>query len=212
MLKKGLILLTFLFSLLGVIFLIERALVDADPFGALIVTSFFYTTQSNVLVFIVVSLYVLKLRDSRLFEILAFIAAVDISITGIVYNLFLTSYVTEMDFMQRLLHIYVPILYVAFYVIIINTKLRFSNLLLVLIHPLLFLMSVYLLVLPHFTGLFRQIYWGLERPEYIYPFLDPNNYDRGSTDVFLFGTFVITPLFIVLGIIFIRVKGKLSRA
>jgi hypothetical protein len=211
MLKKGLICLTFLFSLLSVILLIARVLRNDDPGRALIATSFYYTTQSNVLVFIVVFLYVLGFRKSRWFHFPAFIAAVDISITGIVFNILLTSYVPEMNFMQHLLHTIVPVLYVTFYLLIIYTKLTFSNVFIIMVHPILFLLSVYLLASTLFKDLLRQIYTEFDRPEYIYPFLDPSNYERGVVGVLLFASLVLTPSFIVLGLIFIRLKGILPK-
>lgn len=209
MLKKGLIWLTFLFSLLSVILLIARVLRNDDPGRALIATSFYYTTQSNVLVFIVVLLYVLGFRKTRWFHFPAFIAAVDISITGIIFNLLLTSYVPEMNFMQHLLHTIVPVLYVTFYLLIINTKLTFSNVFIVLLHPILFLLSVYLLASTLFKDLLRRIYVEYARPEYIYPFLDPSNYERGVVGVLLFASLVLAPSFILLGLIFIRLKKML---
>jgi len=196
MLKKGLVLLTFLFSLLGMILLMARALRNEVPAHALIATSFYYTTQSNVIVFIVLSLYVLGFRKARSFHILAYIAAVDISVTGIIFNVLLTSYVPEMNFMQYLLHLIIPILFVTFYVLIINTKLTFFNIFVIFVHPILFLMSTY----PDF-----------DRPEYIYPFLDPINYEQGVVGVLRFGSLVLVPLFIVLGIIFFYVKSRFPK-
>jgi hypothetical protein len=208
MLKKGLVLLTFLFSLLGMILLMARALRNDDPAHALIATSFYYTTQSNVIVFIVLSLYVLGFRKARSFHILAYIAAVDISVTGIIFNVLLTSYVPEMNFMQYLLHLIIPILFVTFYVLIINTKLTFFNIFVIFVHPILFLMSVYLLASTYFKDLLRLTYPDFDRPEYIYPFLDPINYEQGVVGVLRFGSLVLVPLFIVLGIIFFYVKIK----
>ncbi|MBU1094064.1 MAG: hypothetical protein KKH01_06355 [Firmicutes bacterium] len=200
----------FLVTALGVGFLIGRVLVYESPFDRLIVTSLYFTTQSNLLVFIVMSLFLLKKGDKHWFKVLALIGLIDITITGFVFHLFLASYLSNINFMQHLLHTITPLFYISFYFIILNHIFSLKDFWIGLLHPLIFLVSVYTWIHPLFGNLLSSVLTDFQGASYIYPFLDPSTYSNGFTGLLIFNLGLLMPVIILMTIGLIYLKSRIE--
>jgi hypothetical protein len=200
----------FLVSLLAMLFLIIRIFQNPKPLDALIVIPLFYTTQSNVLVFLVIISYLLKQSSKKHFQILALIASVDILLTGLVFHIFLAPYMEVITFMQRLLHTWTPIAYLMFYFIVIQYQTKLSRFWYAIIHPLIFFISVYLWIEPFLGALIENTVLEFEGSGYLYPFLNPRNFEMGFTGVLLFNMMLILPIILLLSFGVLYTKKQLS--
>jgi hypothetical protein len=197
---------TLCISTLAILFLLIRIFDNPNPLNSFIVTSLFYTTQSNIFVFIVMVLYLLKLSSKKWFHVLALIAIVDILLTGIVFHILLVPYMEAISFMQQLLHTWTPIAYLMFYFIVVHDHLKLSHFWYAIVHPIIFFISVYLWIEPLFGELIEITVLDFEGSRFLYPFLNPANFEIGFIGVFLFSFVIILPLILLLsfGILFIK--------
>lgn len=202
----------FLIATTGIGLLIGRIFIDDQVLSRFLVTIFYFTTQSNFLVFIIMLLFVFRRSNFSWFKALSFIGLIDITITGLVFHIFLTSYIANINFMQQLLHTITPLLYIAFYFIVLTDQLKLKDFWIALIHPLVFVVSVYTWIHPLFGEKIQSVMTDLQGASYVYPFLDPATYDNGITGLILFNFGLLTPLIILLtlGLIFIKSKFEHS--
>lgn len=202
----------FLISGLGVGLLIGRIFIDNQSFDRFLVTIFYFTTQSNFLVFFIMLLFMFKQDKKKWFKILSFIGLVDIIITGLVFNIFLTSFVANINLMQQLLHTIIPLIYIGFYFIVIDNNFKVRNFWIGLIHPLIFLVSVYTWIHPLFGDRIELIMLDFQGATYVYPFLDPSTYSNGITGLILFNLGLLMPLIILITIGLILIKSKIENS
>jgi hypothetical protein len=198
----------FLFSLTAIGLLIGRVFIDENPFERFLVTIFYFTTQSNLVIFIILLLFIFKKNNKKWYSVLCFIGLIDITITGLVFHLFLASYMTSIGLMQHLLHTVIPILYLFFYFFIFSHQLQLKNFWISLIHPLIFVVSVYTWIHPFFGDTLLRVMTDLESASYVYPFLDPSIYVRGTLGLILFNFGLLTPLIFIISILMILLKRK----
>ncbi|MCF7929986.1 MAG: hypothetical protein K9L02_00570 [Acholeplasmataceae bacterium] len=203
-------LLTFLISTLGIGLLIGRIFIDELAFDRFLVTIFYFTTQSNLLVFAVLFLFLLKKNHKKWFKIISLIALIDITITGLVFHIFLTTFVANINFMQHLLHTIIPLLYIAFYIVILDTNFKLNQFWIGLIHPFIFLVSVFTWIHPFFGDRIEQIMLDFQGASYVYPFLDPATYNNGFAGLLLFNLGLLMPLIILITIVMIFLKSKIE--
>ncbi len=198
----------FAIAALGVGLLIGRIFIDDNSFDRFLVTIFYFTTQSNFLIFIIMLFFLLKQNNKLWFKILSLIGLVDITITGLVFHIFLASYVTNINLMQHLLHTISPLLYIAFYFLIFDYKFKVKNFWIGLVHPLIFIISVYTWIHPFFGDRLAMILIDFQGAAYVYPFLDPATYAHGISGLILFNFGLMVPLVILItcGLIFLKSK------
>lgn len=202
----------FLTSLWGIVLLVIRAYEGPDPFDGLLSTSFYYTTQSNVLVFLTMVFFVSELRFKPFFRFVAFIALFDIVVTGVIFHVMLVPYMNEMGLMQHVLHTFTPILYVLFYLLNVESVLSIKESFVTLLHPLLYMAFVFLVVVPLFSDLMIKTNEGATGAQYLYPFMNPANFENGVLGMMLFTLGLLAPLFIVLSMLLQQLKMKTNPA
>lgn len=202
----------FIVSLLAVSLLVGRVLLSENPFNRFLVTIFYFTTQSNFLIFFVILFYLLKKDKGNLFKVFAFIALIDITMTGFFFHILLASYMENVGFMQQVLHTVVPIFYIAFYFIILKDTIKINKFWISLIHPVIYVVLVYLLIHPFFGDILIEVMTDLPGASYVYPFLDPSRYSMGVPGLLIFICCILTPVILLTSLLMIYTKSKLELA
>jgi hypothetical protein len=180
-------------SVWGIVLLILRILNSTLIFNAFVSTLVFFTTQSNILVFVVTLLFFLNFGMKKWFKYLSFIGLVNIFITGLIFNTMLGPFMEHLDLIQYVLHTINPILYIILYYVFMPSKISFRCFYIGTIYPIFYIISVYLWIEPLLGNYMIHAFNDFEGSRYVYPFLDPGSYTSYPK-----GTMAIT--FIVLGI------------
>lgn len=183
-----------LYALSSIILQFVSSYSPENTFVNWVIILFYFTTQSNILVFVVSLLYVLNQNKKSFFKYFAFIVLFNISITAIIFHTLLTSTISHVDYLQHALHTFVPILYILFYFLIIGETFKTRHAWVALIYPLVFTLNVYLWKEPLFGNYLDLLYDRLPGMRYIYPFFDPSQYPGGSLDLVLFLFGLLTPI------------------
>ena len=117
---KGFAYLVLFWGMLGVLLQSARSLFGENPLELFLLTHFYFTTQSNILIVIVSLLYLFKQKRGPLFTSLSFITLINIFVTGVVFHTLLVPYMESVTFLNHVLHTINPILYIIFYFFIIK--------------------------------------------------------------------------------------------
>ncbi|TVP86347.1 MAG: hypothetical protein EA375_01345 [Acholeplasmataceae bacterium] len=200
----------FLISSWAVILLILRVFESDDIGGRLLVTSFYFTTQSNVMVFLIPILIFVGCQHATWFRRLAFITLVNITITGLIFHIMLASYMPEVDLMQHVLHTVSPLAYILYYYGFTDHRLPIRQVWLVLIHPFVYVISVYTWINPFFGDLLARTFFEFESARFVYPFFDPNVFPRGAWGLVIFNFGFLAPLIVVLAALMMIGKNRLE--
>ena len=196
-----------MFGLLGIALEILRAIQSDNFLGTMFVTFLYFTTQSNLLITIAVLLFIFKKNDKKFYPYFAFISLVNISITALIFHVILVPYMTQVDFIQHVLHTINPILYIIFYFVFFRQHLDVKKFWISLIYPLLFLVSVYTIIEPLFGDYIESIVTDFVSARYIYPFLDPRNYERETLGLLCFNLGILAPLIALLSLLLSYLKN-----
>lgn len=202
----------FLISLLAVSLLAGRVFIDDNPADRFLVTIFYFTTQSNTIIFLILLLFIFKKNNTKWFKIFALIGLIDIVITGLFFHLFLANYMESVGFMQQILHTVVPIFYLLFYFIVLDHTFKIKQCWISLIHPVIYGALVYLIIHPFFGQILTQVMVNLPGASYVYPFLDPSNYQHGIGGLLLFIFGVLTPIILLITSLLIYLKSQLEKS
>lgn len=181
-------------SVLGVGLQMVRSSYAVHPWESVLVTNFYFTTQSNLILVFVSLIYILKPFKGKIFKTFAFIGLINISLTGIIFHILLTPYMSNVSFLNHVLHTINPILYVAFYFICINDYVPIKMFYVALIYPLAYMVFVYAFVSPFFGDMMERVVSVFESARYVYPFLDPITYPSGITGLLIFNLGILAPL------------------
>ena len=192
----------------GIVMLVMRAFESPSVIDALVSTSFYYTTQSNILVAVLMVIAFTRLRHTKLFASFAFIAFFDISVTAIVFHALIGPYMETVGFIQHVLHTLTPLLYVLWYLFDFKDTPTVRSSLISLIHPVVFMVFVFALVVPFFSDLMIRTSDGFAGAEYLYPFLNPASFESGVMGMILFNLFVLAPAFVIWALGLQRIKSK----
>ncbi len=198
-------------GILGIILLITRAITGLTPGPSLLITSIYFTSQSNFLITLIVLLFLLKFNDQKWFKYIAFIGLVNIIITGVIFHTLLTPYLSNVSFMNHVLHSINPLLFLAFYFILVVDQIQFRKFWISLIYPLIYLLLVYLFFEPVFGDLIDQVMPDFDGARYVYPFLDPRLYSTGIRGLLLFNLGFLAPMFCISSLILIFLKWNLEK-
>lgn len=198
-------------GLLGVLMLYLDSLYDPTATRTPLTTSFYFTTQSNLLITVIVILYLLNLKDASWFKWISFIGLVNIVMTGIIFHVLITPYMSGVSFLNHVLHTVNPLLYISFYFFILKTDIRQKHLFIGLIYPLFYMLFVFLLIEPVFGDLLDQQLPDFVGARYVYPFLDPREYDTGFSGMILFNLGIVTPLILGLTSLLIFLKSRFEK-
>lgn len=195
-------------GIVGVGFQTLRSLLGESPLEYTLVTHFYFTTQSNILLVIVSLLYLFKKKKGNGFTSLSFITLINISVTGIVFHTLLTPFMSNVSFLNHVLHTINPLLYIIFYFMVIEEHLPVSKFWISLIYPLIYMALVYLIIEPVFGDLMEELMTTFESARYVYPFLDPSQYERGIVGLILFNLGLLAPAMILLAFVLNLLKSR----
>ena len=158
--------------------------------GFLMISTFF-TNHSVVFVFISTLLLILGFQSKHV-DRFAYVTAVDITITCIVFFTLLLPFMDHVSFLQILLHGIIPPIYLMYYFIAYRTSLTPKHAWISLIHPTLYFIFVYTFVHPVYGEKLHNLYPN-EFGAYVYPFLNPVYFDRGFLGVILSNFLILFP-------------------
>ena len=170
-------------------------------------TLIYFTIQSNILVFLIPLLYLLNKSAQTWFKRLAYITLINITITSLVFHVMLTPYMFSVGFLQHMLHTINPLLYIAFYFLFIDSFIPLKQIWISLIYPILYMLFVFGFVAPVLGDLLESSS-SFQSARYVYPFLNPNNYENGFVGMLIFNLFILTPGIIILAGIMQYLKKK----
>lgn len=208
------LLLTYLvlgWGLLGVLLLYGDTLYDPTATRNFLTTSFYYTTQSNILITLISIFYLCKFYTKRWFKYIAFIALVNIFMTGIIFHVLLTPFMGGVSFLNHLLHTINPLLYILFYFFILTDQVEFKRVWIGLIYPFIYTLLVFVLIEPVFGNLLDQQLPDFVGARYVYPFLDPREYEQGFWGMLLFNLGIISPIIIGTTSLLIFLKSRFEK-
>ena len=209
--SKGFAYLVLFWGLFGVGLQTLRSLLGTNPLELVLLTHFYFTTQSNILLVIVVSLYLFKQKRGHVFTSLAFIALINIFVTGVVFHTLLIPYMEQVSFLNHVLHTINPILYFLFYFLIIKEYLPTKKFFISLLYPLAYMIFVYLIVEPIFGNMMDENLSTFESARFVYPFLDPGNYDQGIPGLLMFNLGILAPLVALISFLFCYLKSRFEK-
>lgn len=204
-------LLVFISGLMSLMMLYGDSLFDPTAPRTVLTTSFYFTTQSNFLITLIALIYFFKLYNKDWFKYIAFIALVNIFMTGIIFHLLISPYMSGVSFLNHLLHTINPILYILFYFFILKDYITQKQIWIGLVYPLIYVVFVFLFVEPFFGDLLDQQLPDFVGARYVYPFLDPREYEQGFKGLLLFNLGIITPVVICTTSLLIFLKSKFER-
>lgn len=192
----------FIWSIFGVALSYSRILFAENLLMSFVTTSVYFTIQSNLLVAIVLLLTILK-KDTR---ILSFITLVNITMTGLVFHVFLTDFMTSVSFINHVTHTITPLVYLLYFLLVDRQRLMFRLFWIGLVYPALYLLFVYGIVAPVLGQTMSSMFPDLQAGSYVYPFLNPDNYANGILGLSLFIGFIMVPLVLILSSILMALK------
>lgn len=195
-------------GLFGIFLQFARSFLSDDPLRSFINNFVYFTTQSNILITIISYLYLRKKNDSILYSSLSFIALINILVTGIVFHILLTPYMSSVSFLNHVLHTINPLIYVLFYFVVVTEYPAIKKVWIVLIYPMIYMLFVYLFVEPVLGNNLDQMVDVFDSARYVYPFLDPRNYERGFLGVLIFNLGILAPVMIIFSIFLLFLKQK----
>ncbi|CAP18304.1 conserved hypothetical protein [Candidatus Phytoplasma mali] len=114
------------------------------PFDTPISLIWFFTKQSNILIFIIYLLYFFKTKNYDWYIYLVFIGLIDIMMTGMIYHFIInkgSSFVkfyhhpNLKNFLSQLEHTINPIFFLFFYFVYTKKTISYKNIWIALIHP-----------------------------------------------------------------------------
>jgi hypothetical protein len=180
-------------SLLTLALQLIRAFNTGFFFVSIIFLLIYFTNQSALLVFATALLIFFDYRK-KWFDKFSFIAFANITITAIVFHLFLVPYIGDISFVQHLLHTVIPIIYFIYYLFFLKSDFKPINGLYATIYPIIYFIFVFIIVHPLLGQLIYHYYPNEPDMLYVYPFLNPNRYDNGFIGVMQLSVLVLLPL------------------
>jgi hypothetical protein len=205
-------LLVLLGSVWGIILLSLR-IINSDHFlNAFVTTLVFFTTQSNILVFVITILFLLNFHNKKWFNILSFITLVNIFITGLIFNTILGPYMGNLDLIQYVLHTINPILYIILYYIFIPTKIDLKHSFIGIIFPAVYIIAVYTLIEPYLGNYIFNTFNEFDGSRFVYPFLDPNYYEVYEKVTLFYALFLLGLSATILTFLLNILKNKLENS
>ena len=208
---KGFTYLVLFWGLLGVVLQSARSLFGENPLELFLLTHFYFTTQSNILIVIVSLLFLFKQKRGLFFTSLSYITLINIFITGVVFHTLLVPYMESVTFLNHVLHTINPILYIIFYIFIIQEHLPAKKFYLSLIYPIVYMLLVYILIEPVFGNMMETNLDSFPSARYVYPFLDPGNYEKGVPGLLMFNLGILAPLISLISFGFCYLKSRFEK-
>lgn len=209
--KRTIAYLVFSWGLFGIFLQFTRSFFSPQPLESFLTNFVYFTTQSNIFITIIAYLYIRGKLHGSLYSSLSFIALLNIFITGVVFHILLTPYMSQVSFLNHVLHTINPILYIIFYFTLITEFPPIKKVWISLIYPLIYALLVYIFIEPVLGDLLDQLIDVFDSARYVYPFLDPSNYDNGLLGAILFNLGVLAPIMLVLSFLLLYLKQKFEQ-
>ncbi len=197
-------------GIFGILLQFTRSFFSPEPLQSFLTNFVYFTTQSNILITIIAYSFIRGKTHSTLFSSLSFIALLNIMITGIVFHILLTPYMSRVSFLNHVLHTINPLLYVFFYFTLITNFPPIKKLWISLIYPLVYALLVYIFIEPIFGDILDRIVEVFDSARYVYPFLDPRNYDNGIVGLLIFNLGILAPIMLILSFLLLYIKQKIE--
>jgi hypothetical protein len=211
MITKGFAYLVLFWGLLGILLQTVRSLFGENPLQLFLLTHFYFTTQSNILIIIVSTLYLTKQKRGSFFTSLSFITLINIFVTGVVFHTLLVPYMENVTFVNHILHTINPILYIIFYFFIIQEHLAPKKFYLALLYPIIYMLLVYIIIEPFFGNMMEANLESFPSARFVYPFLDPANYERGIPGLLMFNLGILAPIISLVSFGFCYLKSLFEK-
>ena len=170
----------------------------------------YFTNQSSILVFLSALFEAFKIKKKWVINF-QFIALINITITAVIFHIFLINLFDPVYFIQQLLHTYIPLIFFIYYMFFLKTNLKPINELIALIYPFVYFIFVYTIVHPLFGPTISLYYPNEPDLLYVYPFLNPGNYDNGFTGVLQLAGLILFPACAILSILLIHIKQIIEK-
>ncbi|VEU82547.1 Pr6Pr family membrane protein [Acholeplasma hippikon] len=155
----------------------------------------FFTNLSNILAFLAVLFYVLKLDSKPFYKYFSVITLVSILITGIIYHALLSD--GNLSLNNHFVHTFSPIAFPIFYFLFVTPGIKIRDFWVTLIFPLCYF--VIILIQGAFTN------W------YPYGFLNPTLPDASLTSVLVFCCLILLPVIAVFTVFLVFLKNLLEK-
>lgn len=155
-----------------------------------------FTNLSNILAFLAVLFYVIKLDNKSFYKYFSVIALVSILMTGIIYHALLSDGV--MDFNNHAVHTFTPIAYPIFYFLFVTPSIRIKDFWVTLLFPLAYFIIILI------QGAFTK--W------YPYGFLNPTLPGKDLMSVLVFCCLILLPVIAVFTIGLVALKNLIEKS
>lgn len=209
--KRIIAYLVFICGITGIGLQVGRSLLGSNPLEFSFITFLYFTTQSNIIITIIAFFYLFTKKRGPLFTSFAFIGFLNILITGIVFHTLLIPYMDHVSFLNHLLHTINPVLYTIFYIFVIEEFVPTKKFYISLIYPIIYMLSVYLIVEPVFGDMMERLMPDFVGARYVYPFLDPRTYPSGFSDLLIFNLGILAPAITLLSFLLSLFKQRFER-
>lgn len=193
---------------LGFSLQIKRILSYEDSLSGALMVATFFTNHANLFICISTLLLLIKKHNKHI-DRFHFVAAFDITITGVVFFALLLPFMPEVTFLQVLLHGIIPPLYLCYYLISFNTKINTKLAWIVLIHPFVYFIFVFTIAHPLYGDYLYNLF-PLEVDPYIYPFLNPIYFWEGTLGMLLVNILILFPISLLLGFVILQLKKRID--
>jgi hypothetical protein len=209
--KNSFTVFVFLWGVTGTVLAIFRAAFADYQLAYFLITISYFTTQSNLFITLISLFFLLGFSNRKWFSNLSFIALINIVMTSIIFHSLLVPYVDHVSFLQQILHTINPILFIILYFLFIDTKIHYKKLWISLIYPLIYLILVYSIVEPFLGNYLESRLPNHPSVRFVYPFLNPSNYEYGVVGLIGFIVGILTPIICLFSLIMIYFKRLLEK-
>ncbi len=199
-----------LLVVVGLVLQAFRSLYSPYPKAYFFINYIYFTTQSNILVLILLILHFTRFRNTRLFHIFTHIALMNILMTGVIFHLFLGPYM-ELTIVQHLLHTATPLSYLFYYFFIYDRYFTVKYLETLLIYPTVYTILVYTVIEPLVGDTLELVQGDFQGSRFIYPFFDPYYYDFNWFKIILFFLVIVVFVIVVMMILTQPIKRYIER-
>lgn len=201
----------FFSGIIGMILDLLRAYQTSNFGATILTTSFYFTIQSNFLVTLTSLLFLLKFERKQWFKYLSFITLINILMTAIFFHLLLTPYMENIQYIHYHLHTVTPLLFVLLYFLFYEETLPFKKFYIGIIYPTIYVLVVYIIIELIFGDMIAKVIINFENARYIYPFLDPNQYNKYWLGLSIFIIGIVAPMIILFSLIINWLKHKFNK-
>ncbi len=181
-------------TFLGLVLQALRSLNSPYPIQYFFINFIYFTTQSNILIFVLLILCFTRFKKTQIYDIFTHIGLLNILMTGAVFHLFLGPYM-ELSLVQHLLHTVTPLLFLFYYFVVYDNSFHIRYLLTLFVYPIIYTVLVYTVIEPKIGNTLELVQGDFQGARYIYPFYDPFYYEFSTFKMIQF--FFLSMVFVI---------------